>query len=103
PYLKIFLHIYFDHDDIPHEFMRYLRRYRRRFNWHTRSRAWRHPIRTLTRRASAITSAYPEPENIWLWDEKSAQPTIALGSREKLPIRLRHLPVLFRDLMHALR
>lgn len=81
-YLKIFKHIYFNHGDIPAAFNKLETTYRRRFERHTRSRAWRHPIRHFTRKPPT-KPVYPTLNNIWLWDEKSAQPMTVMESREK--------------------
>ena len=102
PYRKIFHHMYFGDGEIPPAFRRWERHYRRRFAWHNRTRYWRHPIRYFRQGKWLGPSPYPAAENIWLWDEKSAQPTIALDSGEKWPIRLRLLLPLFRETIHAL-
>lgn len=102
PYRKIFHHIYFGDGEIPPAFRRWERHYRRRFAWHNRSRYLRHPLRYLRQGKWLGPSPYPVAEDIWLWDEKSAQPTIALGSAEKRPIRLRLLPLLLRENLRTL-
>lgn len=103
PYLKIFKHIYFDHGRIPRTFDRWEKHYRRRFAWHNRTRYLRHPLRTIRQGKWQEGSPYPPVQNIWLWDEKSAQPTIALGSSEKRLLRLQHLPQLARDAWQSSR
>lgn len=83
-YLKIFKFIYSNHQDIPAQLNKYEQKYRRRFEWHTRSRKYRHPLRYLKKRHKRLEKpVYPSPPNIWLWDEKSAQPMTILDRREK--------------------
>ena len=90
PYLGIFKLIYSGHQPVDKALDRLEQRFRRRFAWHTRSRTLRHPIRTFKNRKQRGHGVYPAPENLWLWDDKSAQPAIALVSAEKTPHRLRH-------------
>lgn len=101
-YLKIFKFIYSNHEDIPRELDREEQKYRRRFEWHTRTRRWRHPIRSLRRARQTGTQRpiYPEPQNIWLWDEKSAQPMTVLSRREKH--QQRHLGYVFKSAWQVL-
>jgi tRNA A-37 threonylcarbamoyl transferase component Bud32 len=83
-YLKIFKLIYSNHQDIPADLDKFEKKYRRRFEWHTRSRKYRHPLRYLKNRHKQLENpVYPSPQNIWLWDEKSAQPMTILERREK--------------------
>ena len=83
-YLKIFKTIYSRHEDIPASLDTLEQTYRRRFWRHRRNSKWRHPIRYLrNRNKKPAHPTYPEPQNIWLWDEKSAQPMIVLGRKEK--------------------
>ncbi|MDO8954511.1 MAG: lipopolysaccharide kinase InaA family protein [Gammaproteobacteria bacterium] len=83
-YLKIFKHIYCHHQDIPEELNTWERRFRARFERHSRSRIWRHPIRSFKNRHKVDPHpVYPAPNNLWLWDEKSAQACILLNRQEK--------------------
>lgn len=83
-YLKIFKFIYCHHQDIPAELENLERKFRRRFEWHTRSRKYRRPLRYLKNRRNRPTKpVYPSLQNIWLWDEKSAQPMTVMDKREK--------------------
>lgn len=102
PYRKIFHHMYFADDEIPPAFRRWEAHYRRRFAWHNRSRYWRHPLRYLKQGKWLGPSPYPAAENIWLWDEKSAQPTIALDKSGKWSVRRRYLPQLLLENLRAL-
>lgn len=83
-YLKIFKFIYCHHEDIPASLDKWEQKFRRRFEWHTRSRKYRHPLRHWRNRHKKLTKPiYPSGQNIWLWDEKSAQPMTVLERREK--------------------
>lgn len=60
------------------------------YRWHDRTRALRHPIRERARRGStAEAERYPDIRDIWIWDDRSAQPVhVARG-----PERRRAMPV----------
>ena len=63
--------------------------YRRRFAFHQNSRNVRHPLRYLKNRSANLgQTVYPNSKNYWLWDEKSAQPMIALSRKDKHRERL---------------
>lgn len=83
-YLKFFKHIYCEHKDIPRTLDKYETIYRKRFERHRQSRKLRHPIRYLKNRHKPPShTAYPDSKDYWLWDEKTAQPMIALSRAEK--------------------
>lgn len=83
-YMKIFKTIYNHHEDFPSTLDKLEQTYRHRFWRHRRNSKWRHPIRYLKNRNKKPSHpTYPEPQDIWLWDEKSAQPMIVLGRKEK--------------------
>lgn len=83
-YLKIFKMIYYNHQDVPKDFERQEQKARKRFWGHRRSSKWRHPIRYWRdQKRPKVRSTYPPLQDIWLWDEKSAQPMIVLGGKEK--------------------
>lgn len=83
-YLKIFKFIYCDHQDVPAALNKWEQKFRRRFEWHTLSRKYRHPIRHFKNRHKKLAKpVYPSGQNIWLWDEKSAQPMTVLERYEK--------------------
>lgn len=72
--LRCFFQMYFQ-GCAPKEFIEAESRLRRRFAWHSRSRIWRHPIRQRRLRKNADPlKKYPLPPEVWIWDEKSAQP-----------------------------
>lgn len=75
---RIFLQVYFG-SRAPAGFLKIEAACRRRFAWHSRSRVLRHPIRQWRiRRATDPERTYPAPADLWIWDEKSAQPINAL-------------------------
>lgn len=83
-YLKYLKHIYCDNKDIPRELDRYENTFRQRFERHRQSRKLRHPIRYLKNRNKPPNHvAYPDSKDYWLWDDKTAQPMIALSRKEK--------------------
>ncbi len=90
-YLKIFKTIYSDHQDPSARLDHWEQRYRRRFARHQRSQPWRHPVRSLKAVLNGTPApkdeVYPAPRDLWLWDEKSAQPMIALSRAEKNRVR----------------
>ncbi len=81
--LRVFCEMYFAGRPPP-AFAKALRAARRRYAVHAWSRAIRHPIREArVRRDPARRQVYPPPREIWIWDEKSAQPINAWASRER--------------------
>lgn len=86
--LRCFFQMYF-RDRAPAAFLAEEKKLRARFAWHSRTRIWRHPIRQRRlRRAMDPLKKYPLPPEVWIWDEKSAQPINAETSR----VRNRHHP-----------
>jgi tRNA A-37 threonylcarbamoyl transferase component Bud32 len=88
-YLKIFKTIYNNHEDFPADWDKEEQKARKIF-WGRRSTGkWRHPIRHWKSRYQnnpnnkPARPVYPPAQDIWLWDEKSAQPMIVLGRKEK--------------------
>jgi hypothetical protein len=74
----------------PAEFLAWESHYRRRFDLHSRTRRWRHPIREARRHpAPGDPPCYPAAKDIWIWDERSAQPLVTMRSRD----RSRHYPL----------
>lgn len=84
--LRAFIDMYFQSAP-PDEFLEWESRYRCWFAWHTRTRALRHPLRERRVRTREI---YPPVQDIWIWDERSAQAISALTSHDRarmLPFR----------------
>ena len=83
-YLNFFKYIYCNHQMPSNELEKNETTYRKRFAFHRNSRHFRHPIRYLKNRHKKTKNpVYPDPKDYWLWDEKSAQPMIALSRKEK--------------------
>lgn len=83
-YLDIFKMIYSGHQVFPAPLAALEGKARQRFWRHRRNSQWRHPIRTLNKWLRQVPkSPYPSDKDLWLWDEKSAQPMIVLGPAEK--------------------
>lgn len=81
--LRVFLAMYGGDAPLPASLLRLQKRYRARFARHTKSRVWRHPIRTWRRRRTPADpdTTYPPERDIWIWDERSAQ-AIAVVQRK---------------------
>ncbi|MEX1057314.1 MAG: lipopolysaccharide kinase InaA family protein [Natronospirillum sp.] len=88
---RIFFHLYFRDDAIPVEFLKWSERYHNRFLLHQRSRKWRHPVRSIkswlstsgTTQRKAVSTGQPSPRDVWLWDAKSAQPSVMLRAQDR--------------------
>ncbi len=101
-YLKIFKLIYSHHEDVSVDLDNQEQKYRIRYERHRASRKYRRPLRYLrNKKRSTQRPVYPLLKDIWLWDEKSAQPMIALDAREKR--QQRQLSYLLRMFVRALR
>ena len=101
--LRVFCEMYFGGPQ-PRVFKAALHRARRWYRWHARSRLLRHPIRQARlRRQPGHGPVYPDPRDIWLWDEKSAQPINAWAHRERnwlMPVH--NHPQVFASAIRAL-
>lgn len=83
-YLRIFKTIYNHHEEFPGEIETLEQKARKKFWNHRKNSKWRHPIRHLKQRNKPKGKPlYPPIQDIWLWDEKSAQPMIVPGRQEK--------------------
>ena len=83
-YLNFFKYIYCNHQMPSQELEKFEQTFRSRFAFHRKSRHFRHPFRYLkNRHKNPNPIVYPDPKDYWLWDEKSAQPMIALSRKEK--------------------
>ena len=65
---------------VPEEFRKECQKARRRFEWWSRSRKWRHPIKAWKRRSSAKGV---KMKDLWIWDRKSGQASITLKRRDR--------------------
>ena len=82
-FLRIFFEMYWERVPPP-EFVSAERRFRKRFAFHTATRKWRHPIRSRRQKdESESQDDYPSMEDIWIWDEKSAQAMITMQRDER--------------------
>lgn len=89
-YMKIFKMIYSQHQYPAPELDKLEQTLRDQFWRHRRNSKWRHPIRHWKNsRKEKGRPLYPEPKDVWLWDEKTAQPMITLGRKEKHQYRNR--------------
>ncbi len=100
-YLEIFKMIYNNHQNLPEALASLEEKARRRFWGHRRRSRWRHPIRFLRRlRQKVPASPYPSEKDLWLWDEKTAQPTVVLDRAEKR--RHRNMGDIFLTLLRGI-
>lgn len=79
-FLRIFRQMYFAGAPIPAEYLQWESTYRWRHALHSGTRKYRHPIRTLRKRESAPAVGVPKGQELWIWDDLSAQ---AIGTRER--------------------
>ena len=83
-YLAIFQAIYNHGHDLPQPLAKAALKARRRFWAHRRRSRWRHPLRHAKYKRRQDTPVdYPSDRDLWLWDEKTAQPMVALSKAEK--------------------
>lgn len=83
-YRKIFKMIYCNHEYVPTNLEQQEFKYRRRFEWHRRSRPFRRPIDYLKKYYNKPKTSFSlSPQDIWLWDEKTSQPMVILSRKEK--------------------
>ncbi len=70
----------------PRELLRWEGWYRSLRTLHIKSRRLRHPIREARRRRreGAGGRGYPQPRDMWIWDERSAQPIAAQLRNDRL-------------------
>jgi hypothetical protein len=84
--LRVFMKMYWQASP-PRALARWERVYRWLYGLHSRSRAWRHPIREARRRAEGGREErrrYPAPRDMWIWDERTGQPIHAILRKERL-------------------
>ena len=77
--LPVFKCMYFGHRRAPREFEKWEAHYRQRFAFHTASRKYRHPLRTLRGRGGGARTSLERTE-LWVWDDRSEQ---AIGALRK--------------------
>ena len=84
---RVFLLMYWGTEELPPQaLLRAERRCRRRFAWHSATRAWRHPLRKRHRNADS-SEADPQECDLWIWDSRSVQAIPALRSRDRRRFR----------------
>ena len=87
-YLDIFKMIYNNHQNLSEPLALLEKKARKRFWGHRRRSRWRHPIRFLKRLSQGQpASPYPSDKDLWLWDDKTAQPVVVLDRSEKRRLR----------------
>ncbi len=84
--LRVFMKMYWQASP-PRALGRWERAYRTLYGLHSRTRAWRHPLREAKRRAQSAREErrrYPAPRELWIWDERTGQPINAILRKERL-------------------
>ena len=90
-FMRVFLEMYWAPQPVPSGCARAEAASRAAFARHSRSRAWRHPFREArVRRTRDPNDTYPPENDMWVWDDRSAQPVSVLLRRD----RVRHYPPL---------
>ncbi len=84
-YRRIFYYMYFADGDIPAGFRRYADRYYAAYQRHDKTRWLRHPIRAYKgkQRTPEPHPDYPHDQDLWIWDDKSAQAMVILNKKSK--------------------
>lgn len=90
-FMRVFQEMYWAPQPVPPDCARAEASSRAAFARHSRSRVWRHPLREArVRRARDVRETYPAENDMWVWDDRSAQPVSVLLRRD----RVRHYPKL---------
>ena len=90
-FMRVFQEMYWAPQPVPPECPRAEASSRAAFARHSRSRVWRHPIREArVRRSRDPRETYPAENDMWVWDDRSAQPVSVPLRRD----RVRHYPPL---------
>jgi tRNA A-37 threonylcarbamoyl transferase component Bud32 len=83
-FFRVFLCMYGRHQHPSAELVAREARYRRRFARHTKTRAWRHPVREARqRKLDAARPVVPRGRELWVWDDRSVQAVSTLLSRDR--------------------
>lgn len=93
-FLGVLVRIYWQ-SKAPAEFKKEMVKARRRFDLWSKSRRWRHPIKSWKRNRAARRSGALRFEDVWIWDRRSAQAAITLDRRDRRKCRSKwnHLKV----------
>ena len=90
-FMRVFQEMYWAPKPVPPQCAKAEASSRAAFARHSRSRMWRHPIREArVRRTRDPRETYPAENDMWVWDDRSAQPVSVLLRRD----RVRHYPPL---------
>jgi tRNA A-37 threonylcarbamoyl transferase component Bud32 len=81
-FLDILIRIYWD-SHIPPGFRREVAKHQRRFIWWQKSRNWRHPVKSFQRARKNRGKPQSRLEDIWIWDDRSAQAAITLKKADR--------------------
>lgn len=93
-FLGILIRIYWQ-AKAPAEFKKEMAKARRRFDFWVKTRRWRHPIKSRKKERAARRKGFLRAEDIWIWDQRSAQAAITLDGpdRRKCQSTWNHLKV----------
>ncbi|MGM0608396.1 MAG: lipopolysaccharide kinase InaA family protein [Candidatus Muiribacteriota bacterium] len=81
---KIFFRMYFEKEKLPPLFVKYENFFRALRKIHTTSHKLRHPFKSYLKKENKVEGEkIGSHKNLWLWDEKSGQPSILVSSKER--------------------
>ncbi len=94
-FLRVFFTLYFENYDPPKEFSRAQKSARKKFEIHSKLRPLRHPFREWKIRKKERAEAQklapekrvPTGQDLWIWDEKSAQAVHAFETKDRRKFR----------------
>ncbi len=82
--LRVFVEMYYGGKVPAEDFVKWELIYRRRYAKHAATRKLRHPIKTFkNRNTEKKPEIYPAPRDLWIWDERSAQPIVIMKSKDR--------------------
>jgi hypothetical protein len=82
--LRVFLEMYFAPGLPSRAFQRWERFFRRVYAVHAATRRFRHPFREArVRKTQDPATVYPDPRDMWVWDDRSEQPINVYRSRDR--------------------
>ena len=97
-FLNILIKIYWN-SKVPQGFREEVTKHRRRFSLWSKSRQWRHPMKSF-RKARKRSGPGTQPlKDIWIWDDRSGQAAITLDKRDRKKCHswANHLKIVFSN------
>jgi hypothetical protein len=86
--LRVFKEMYWGDMPAPDNFQQWEHLFRRQYALHSWTRRFRHPVRTFkSREREQRRITYPSEKDMWIWDEKSAQPISTMRPKDRRRFR----------------